>query len=144
MALGRIKYGQDFWRLLKLDEENSYYDPLSMSFLVIIDRLPKNEKANSVFCQIFSLMTEEAYIRELSVWPSKVSVDELTKNYQLEYEVGAIIGSRVAKLLRANGIKNAYDLIRSSREELCKINGMKTKDVLKLEKSLAVRGLSGW
>ncbi|MDO5451605.1 MAG: hypothetical protein Q4F56_00765 [Candidatus Saccharibacteria bacterium] len=139
-ALGRIKNGQDFWRLFKLNDKSRYFDPLCVNYMVIIDKPPKGQ-IDEAFCQIFSLMSEEVYIRELSAWPSRTSVDELTKVYQLDFSLGATISQKIAKTLKSSGIKNAYDLARLSREELCDFPDMTTQDIFKIEKSLAARGL---
>lgn len=139
-ALCRIKNGQDFWRLFKLNGESRYFDPLCMTYMVVIDKPPKGQ-IDEAFCQIFAMMTEEVYIRELSVWPSKTSVDELTKVYQLDLSLGATISPSIAKILKLSGINNAYELALHSREELCNIPGITTQDVFKIEKSLAARGL---
>ncbi len=139
-ALGRIKNGQNYWVLYRLGENNRFFDPLWMNYLVLITDPPQcgNDEA---FRHIFSLMSEKAYIMELSAWPSKTSVDELAKVYTLDLSLGATISPKVVNMLKSNGINNAFDLIQMSREELCEIPGMTTQSVFKIEKSLAARGL---
>lgn len=137
-ALKGLCYGEEnVWRLCKLDE-----DPSSpyLGYGVVLQRYFGYE-TDDVLTTIVSRIIKEIYLEEIRAWGDDVCIDELTKPYRHKLEEGVNINKKTKKLLTREGFRNAWDLANTTREDICRIHGMTTEDVVRLEKSLASRGI---
>lgn len=138
-SVGRICHAQ--WELYKAGRSNPQYRQMHVTYLVRVTKNSPRLELDELLTQVVSLVTKEVYSEEVSAWGSKVDVAELAIPYAVGPFDGMTITHETVAILQKAGMKNAYDVARNTRESLCKIPGMTTKEVFKLEKSLASRGL---
>ena len=111
----------------------------SLEYMLYIITLQLNfgKQADDILATIANKFTKEVYLGETSMNLSELM---FTDSYTNSVSIPAI-SIETKKALLAAGIKNGRKLDLLTREELCCIPGMKTKDVFNLEKNLAVRGI---
>lgn len=74
-------------------------------------------------------------------WNDEIKITDLLKPHSYELSDGANINNRTAQALLSANITTTGDLTKLSRDEICHLPGMTTDEVVRIEKSLASRGL---
>lgn len=142
IALRGLGYGEG-WELYKpKSKQTKMY---TVYVVVYQGNLPVNASSgllsmDDVLDSIAGKITKEVYLEELNLWDSKVSISDLAKPYQYVLGDGANISAKTSSALDAAGFDTVHKLIEKTREEVCKIPGMTTEEVYRLEKSMASRG----
>ena len=137
----RIAYMQNHWRLSLISSEHQLFQPQYKTYVIRLLKELSEKDRRATFRQILIQISEESYTNEISVWGKETEVEDLIHPHNYVWADGVTISKTTAELLRKAGIGNGTDLIRTTREEICQIPGMTTKEVYRLEKSLASRGL---
>ena len=127
--------------LYKAGRENPSYDRMRSTYIVRATGVRSLSEADEMLTQIVAQSAKEAYSKETSMRGSEVDVSELATPYAADPFSGSVINRETVAILRKAGMENAYEIAKNTRETLCKLPGMTTKEVYKLEKSLATRGL---
>ena len=136
-TLRRIIYMQP----VKLSRVGSNYDPDYDTYVIRLLSKPASEKEiRATFRQILIQIGEEIYANEISSW-GKHRVENLAQPYSYTWADGTTISRATVKALKRAEINSGIDLIKKTREDICKIPGMTTSEVYRLERSLASRGL---
>ena len=135
-ALFDLPYG-DVWSLRKVANKKS---SMYAEYIVELER-NFGEDTDQVLVTIVSRIIERVYMEEVCIWTDGVEVAELTRPHHYSLWDGTSISTKTASLLADHGIRSVRDLIVKTREELCQVPGMTTSEMVKLEKSLASRGL---
>ena len=137
----RIAYMQNHWRLSLIPRDHQLFESRYKTYVIRLLKEMSEEDCKATFRQILIQISEETYTNEISVWGKETEVEDLIHPRNFVWTDEVTITKTTAKLLRKAGISNGTDLVRTTREEICQIPGMTTKEVYKLEKSLASRGL---
>ncbi len=137
-ALEKLVYGEDgIWQLRKLDrEQDSVY---AEYLLVLLKNFGKDRE--ETLTAIIGRIVKDVYLEEMHFWNGNIKVAELIKPHSYELSDGANINNKTARALLSANITTTGDLTKLSRDEICRIPGMTTEEVVKIEKSLASRGL---
>ena len=90
---------------------------------------------------IVAKIVKAAYLQEMHFWNDNIKVADLAKPHSYELSDGANINSTTIHALLSANITTTGELTELSRDEICRMPGMTTEEVVKLEKSLASRGL---
>lgn len=139
LAMRQVCHAQ--YELYKVGRDNPSYEPMRSTFIVRIVGGYSLSEADEILTQIAALSAKEAYLKEISMRGSKVDVSELATPYAADPFNGSIVNRETVAILRRAGIQNAYEVAKNTREMICQLPGMTTKEVYKLEKSLAARGI---
>lgn len=134
-ALQNVAHGE-IWDICRAPNDDSPY----ASYRVVL-KYAFREEADDILAGALEKIAKRAYLEELRVWGNYVEMSDLTKPYQYTFDIGVNICKETLKKLSAAGIESVHDLTSYTREEICSIPGMTTNEVVKLEKSLASRGL---
>ena len=142
IALSGLGYGEG-WSLYK--PKNKQTKMYTVYYVALESGIPfamsnDNLKMDDVLTAIAAKITKEVYLEELNLWDSTVEIADLVHPYQYLLGDGANISHRTSSALRSAGYDTVQKLIGQTREEVCKIPGMTTDEVYKLEKSMASRG----
>ena len=138
-ALRGLAYGEDLtWRLYKVDDEKGRSKYLT--YAVVLTCAPCDNDRD-ILTTVVDRMTKKVYSKEIRCWECDVSVSDLVKPYQYRLGDGTNISYDTVFMLEKAGIKKTEDLTQTTRENLCKIPGMTTMEIARIEKSLASRGL---
>lgn len=130
-------YGAN-WALSELNKRSS---PQYKIFSVELKE-DFGEDNGNVLATIAGKITKAVYLNELREWTNDVKISDLTTPRHYTLWSGANINKRTQELLTGHGISTIRELLTLTREDICQIPGMTTSEVVKLEKSLASRGLS--
>ena len=114
--------------------------PQYAAFLIELKEDFENDNGN-VLATIASSITKAVYLDELREWTNTVKITDLASPYCYTQWSGAHVSEKTIEILTDYGFNTTRDLLALSREEVCQIPGMTTSEVVKLEKSLASRGL---
>lgn len=138
IALKGLVYGEEsIWQLRKLDrEQNSVY---AEYLLVLLKNF--GEQREETLNAIIGRIVKEVYLEEMHFWNDDIKVADLAKPHSYELSDGANIGNKTTNALLSANITTTGDLTKMSRDDICRIPGMTTEEVVRLEKSLASRGL---
>ncbi len=141
LALDSISKYQAYWFVKKIRSgKNGYLDRDHLTYFVSVDSLYAVD-ADRVLSQICDLIVRAVYQEEARVKAiASHDVRELVKPRQPNLAEGLYIAAKTTKILREAGIRSLKDLILLTREDLCRIPGMTTKEVYKIECALASRG----
>ena len=140
-SLKRVLHAQNQWKLYKAGRTNPSYRRMYVTYLIQVNGNLTLSELDEVFTQIVSLVTKEVYAEEISVQGSRVEVAELATPYAVGPFAGITVSHKTVSVLQNAGMNSAYDVAVNTRESLCRIPGMTTQRVCKIEKSLATRGL---
>ena len=99
------------------------------------------DENDEILLAIIGRIIERVYLEEICTWTDGLKIADLAIPHKYSLWDGANIASGTVILLSSQGIQTVRDLILRTREELCQIPGMTTGEVVKIEKSLASRGL---
>ncbi|MBR3156875.1 helix-hairpin-helix domain-containing protein [Candidatus Saccharibacteria bacterium] len=136
IALRCLAFGS-VWDLYKPENEPSriyvtYHIALKKEF---------GKSTDDVLVAIVDRIIKKAYLKEMRLRSNEVEIADLVKPRQYTLGDGANISARTKTVLMAAGMRTAEDLAEKTREDLCQIPGMSTEEIVRLEKSLAVRGI---
>lgn len=135
-ALQGLAYGQA-WDLFRPKEEPS---PVYSTYIIILRR-DYGKETDDMLTTAVDRITKRAYMEEIRLWDREINISDLVKPHQYKLEDGANISAKTKAALLLSGMKTAWDLAHLTREELCQLPGMTTEEIVKLEKSLASRGV---
>ena len=142
IALSGLGFGEG-WSLYKpRDKQTKMYTVYHVALEGGIPFAFSNDgiKTDDVLTAIAAKITKEVYLEELNLWESTIEISDLVKPYQYMLGDGANISQKTSSALRSAGFDTVQKLMGQTREEVCKIPGMTTDEVYKLEKSMASRG----
>lgn len=139
LAMRQVCHAQ--YELYKIGHDSPSYERMRSTFIVRIVGDYSLSETDEILTQVAALSVKEAYLKEISMRGSKVSVSELAAPYAADPFDGSTINHETVAILRKAGIQNAYEVAKNTREAICQLPGMTTKEVYKLEKSLATRGI---
>ena len=143
-AIEKLIRNQDYWEAYKLNEDEKFYIRMHASYLIWIwkEACPITDLSEALD-QILWLMTKAVYQEEVRVHGmSSFDVAELRRPYSVDtLDKSAVINLSTVRALEGHGIRNLYDLSSMTREELCRVKGVSTEGISKIEKALASRGL---
>ena len=135
-ALQGLAYGEA-WDLFRPKEEPS---PVYATYIILLRR-DYGKETDDMLTTAVDRVTKRAYLEELRLLEREINVSDLDKPHQNKLEDGANISAKTKAALLLSGIQTAWDLAHLTREELCQLPGISTDEVVKLEKSLASRGI---
>lgn len=135
-AIQGLAYGES-WDLYK--DENEKPSIYSTYYILFCEN---NEcDFDMLIATTISRITKKIYLEEISIWGNEIEIADLIEPRKyLPTERANITPKTKSKLFLA-GIRTIYSLIDKTREDLCKIPEMTTEEIVRLEKSLASRGL---
>ncbi|MBR3132173.1 helix-hairpin-helix domain-containing protein [Candidatus Saccharibacteria bacterium] len=123
------------WELFIPDERDTLIQCYA-SFFVILNKKYGKDTAK-VLNTIVDQIVSNVYLEEIRVLSHKVSIDELTKPYRYY----GFINAKTKVALSLVGVHTAQDIAEMTREELCRIPGVTTEEIVRLERGLAARGI---
>lgn len=138
-SLQGLAYGETpVWELYRLNDKSGKSKYLT--YAVVLTGEP-TEDDRSILTTIVDRITKKVYLKEIRRWSNEVEISDLTKPYQYRLEDGVNVSAMTIATLKNAGLAEVGDLIDATREELCRLPGMTTIEVARLEKALASRGL---
>ena len=134
-AIQNVAYGE-IWDICRAPDDDIPY----ASYRLVL-KYTYADEADEILAGAVEKIAKRAYLEEVRVWSNFVGIDDLVKPYQYPFDSGVNINTKTQIKLFSAGIKTISELTASTRERICSIPGMTTEEVVKLEKSLASRGL---